>query len=525
MKLRSLTVFMFFLTACLSAAGQVQNGDFRFKVDTDPVFFVSNPAALSAFRGHISVAEAAFSKENGGLIALHQSPDSYTAGASTESYVSISDRLSFHGKLRWSYFSGQQMGGPVFIDPDFNPVSFLESSTANLGRKNHETYALTGAMAYRFSDKWSAGLSLDYESADQTKVKDPRFSSILMDMKVKAGLSFRPSERLMLGLALLYRSNIEQLRGGIYGTTEKQYFIYADKGGYYGTMAELTGEYNYVPLNNFRPMNNSFAGFGLQIAGKSFSSELELMYRSGFWGTKSSSKPIFFEFSGIVASYKGRFLKRHGDGMHRLALDLDYEMLGNNENIFSYVTPPGQDTRVEYSGSNHILDRHRASAELSYVWYSDLDGYLPRFRAGATVSGKMVSRSTVLYPFTRKSDTESLLAELFADKSIFAGRSVFTVSLSGAFRTGFGTPKEDAVLVPGASSGYISFDDYLYRQFEYDTASALSAGAGFRYSYVVSARLVPYIKVSDNFSAMLHSPEYLSGGTRNVALITLGCSF
>ena len=79
--------------------------------------------------------------------------------------------------------------------------------------------------------------------------------------------------------------------------------------------------------------------------------------------------------------------------------------------------------------------------------------------------------------------------------------------------------------MPGASSGYISFDDYLYRQFEYDTASALSAGAGFRYSYVVSARLVPYIKVSDNFSAMLHSPEYLSGGTRNVALITLGCSF
>ena len=83
MKLRSLTVFMFFLTACLSAAGQVQYGDFRFKVDTDPVFFVSNPAALSAFRGHISVAEAAFSKENGGLTSLHQSPDSYTAGAST----------------------------------------------------------------------------------------------------------------------------------------------------------------------------------------------------------------------------------------------------------------------------------------------------------------------------------------------------------------------------------------------------------------------------------------------------------
>jgi hypothetical protein len=42
---------------------------------------------------------------------------------------------------------------------------------------------------------------------------------------------------------------------------------------------------------------------------------------------------------------------------------------------------------------------------------------------------------------------------------------------------------------------------------------------------VVSARFVPYVKVSDNFSAMLHSPEYLSGGTRNVALITLGCSF
>ena len=527
MRLRTLLAATCFLAAAAAAYGQEAEPcrDFRFRVDTDPVLFAGNPAAIASFKGHISMAGIEFRKENGALMPLEGSPDSYRAAAVTESFISISDRISFHGKLEWSYFAGQKMGAQILIDPSFNPVNFLESTDANPGRKNKETYSLLGAMSYRFSDKWAAGMSIDYVSADQTKVKDPRFSNIWMDMYLKAGVSFCPSEKLMLGLSLLYRSTLEQVRGGIYGTTDKQYFILADKGGFYGTMSELSGDYNYIPVTTQRPMKNDFYGLGLQAVSGPVSNELELFYRQGYWGKRSSGTATYFEFSGIKAGYKGRLLAKSGNDLHKFSLDLGYELLGNDENIFKYVTPSGQNTRVEYSGQNHIFDRHAASAGLEYVWYKGTGGYLPAFTAGAAVKGVAVIGNTVLYPNYRNFDTEKLSADVFALKSIFSGRSIFTFGLNALFRAGFGTPNDDGSLVPASTSGHISFDNYLLRQFEYDTATAAGAGAEFRYTYIFSPRFAPYVRVSDDFSALLQAPQYLDGRFRNVALITLGCSF
>ena len=75
----------------------------------------------------------------------------------------------------------------------------------------------------------------------------------------------------------------------------------------------------------------------------------------------SSSTPTFVEFSRISAAYHGKFLSRKAEDIHRFSVDVNYELLGNNENIFKYVTPVGQNTRVEYTGSNHILDSHQDS--------------------------------------------------------------------------------------------------------------------------------------------------------------------
>ena len=72
--------------------------DYSFRTETDPVFFSSNPAALSGFRGHISMAEAVLCKGNGAFIRLQDSPDSYKAGVLTDSYISISDTQHYHRK-------------------------------------------------------------------------------------------------------------------------------------------------------------------------------------------------------------------------------------------------------------------------------------------------------------------------------------------------------------------------------------------------------------------------------------------
>ena len=107
-------------------------------------------------------------------------------------------------------------------NPTLHKIMLFNPMTAII-----ETFKYGAFGAGQFS--WSSlGFSAEYESADQTKVKDPRFYNVWMDLAVRAGAAFRPSPDLMLGASLIYRSTIEQVRGGIYGTTDKQYFIFTD---------------------------------------------------------------------------------------------------------------------------------------------------------------------------------------------------------------------------------------------------------------------------------------------------------
>ena len=527
MRLRRLLYSVCSLAICFAAYGQETEScsDYRYRVDTDPYLFLTNPAALSLFGGHISMAELSFRKDNGGLISLSESSDSYEASALTESYVGISDRISFYGKLCWSYFGGQDMGGQILIDPDFNPVNFLESSETTTGFRQKENYNLSGAMSYRPDERWALGAGIEYTSADQTKVKDPRFSSIWMDMKLRAGVSFRPSEKALLGLALVYRSTLEQLRGGIYGTTDKQYFVFTDKGGFLGTMAELAGDYNYIYVSSQRPMKNDFYGVSFQAVSGGFSNELDVLYRNGYYGKKSSSTATFFEFSGIKAGYRGQLLARSGTNLHRATLSLGYELLGNNENQFKYVTPVGQDTRVEYYGRNHIMDSHRFDVSLGYVWYKDAGGYLPSFVAGAAASGKGLLRKTELYPYYRNSSRLGISAEAYARKNVIRGKSIFSAGAKGGFCAGFGERGKDGSYTSTSGTSLQSFDGYLNRQYEFDTAPRLSAELELAYTRRFTAKLAAFVKLSDGITVLTKAPQYLSGRVRNVALISLGCNF
>ena len=520
MKLRNILISICFLTAALPAAGQ----EFRFQTDTDPYLFLYNPAALSVFNGHISMAEASFRKDDGGLISLTESPDSYKAGALTESYISVSDKLSFHGKLSWSYFDGKRMGGQVLMDPEFNPVNFLESDPTTVGGRNREDYSLLGAMSYKLGERWSLGAGIEYSAADQTKIKDPRFSSVWMDMGLKAGVSFRPSDSTLLGLALVYRSTLEQLKGGIFGTTDQQYFILTDKGYFFGTMDELAGDYNKISVNNIRPMKNDFYGLSLSAVSGGFSNELEVLYRSGYYGKKSSGTATFYEYSGVNADYRGQLLAHSGQDIHRATLDLGYRLLANDENLFEYVTRAGENTEVQYFGSNRVTFSHRFVAGIGYEWMKDVGGFLPSFVAGASLKGSGRLNSTVLYPFSHEDDVYKLAANAFARKNLEKGKSVFSIELGAGYSTGLASADYKSYSTPIATS-IQNFDVYMNRQLEYDTASAASVNIGFGYTIRITDKFAPCVKVTDSLSALLADPQYLSGRTRNVALLTVGCTF
>lgn len=527
MRLRTLIVCFCFLAAPVAVCGQEAGAyhDFYFVKETSPYLQLSNPAAVSTFTGHVSMAELAFRKDNGGLISLEESPDSYKGGAETESYISISDKISFHGKISWSYFSGRDMGGQILMDPSYNPVNFLESDETTIGRKNREEYVLVGDMAYKLSDSWALGCGVEYVSADQTKVKDPRFNSVWMDLGVRAGFTFRPSENSLFGMALVYRNTLEQLRGGIYGTTDKQYFVLTDKGGFYGTLDELAGDYNKIPTTETRPMSNSFYGAAFQLVSGSLSNELEVLWRDGYYGKQASASATFFKYSGVRAVYRGKLFARTGADLHRASWGLNYELLGNDENLFRFVTPTGENTYVDYTGKNHIMDRHQFAASLGYTWDKGVEEYMPSFTAGVSASGRGYMLSTVLYPFYRNASCVTVSADAFVRKNVKAWKGYFSLQADASFRTGFGNPRDDGAYASTSSTSIKSFDGYLNRQFEYDTAPAAGAALALIYTHRFTDKLAPYVKLSDTFTSLLAAPEYLSGRFRNIATITIGCNF
>ena len=528
MSLSRLITAAFALALALPAMGQDGDGvrDYRLAKEALPWAPLSNPALMDAFQGRMARVDLQFQTGFGGLASLTESPACYTAGAATESYFSVGERLTFFGLLDWQYFTGKDMGGPVLMDPYYNPVNFYESTAETTGTRNRERYGLQGGLSYRLGRKWAAGVKASYTAADQTKVKDPRFSSIWMDLGVDAGVSWKPTESLSLGASLQYRNTLETLKGGIYGTTDKQYFIQTDKGAFLGTVAELAGDYNYIPVSEYRPMANQYLGGALQMVLKDrFSAEAWFRTRDGYYGRKSSSTATFFEFGGWQAGLRSVLLLPSGSNLHRLSAEFSLESLENLENQFRYITPTGQSTVVEYTGQNKVLDRLDMAASLDYAWHMGAGGYRPGFILGLKLEGRNRKQSATLFPLARDQRITTWGADLYGQKNFPAGQSLWTLELHGLAAGGFGNYREDRNDPSAVSTSIKSFDTWLDRQAEYETAFRAGGGIAWEYSLLHWKTVVPYIRISNSFLFLTSAPQYLAGRWRNVTLFSAGCHF
>lgn len=522
---------MFLLGLGLAASGQEGRSmrDFEFIRSSSPWLTSRNAAGLNTMPTERTViAEGTFNKDNGGLIGNSGSDNSFKAGVHTESYLKISDRLAFYGKLSYSYNSGRNMGGPVFMDPDYNPLNFYESVDTTRGVKNKELYHLVGSLAYTFKDsRWSLGASIDYESGDQAKLKDLRVLNVWMDLNASIGTRFAASEGFSAGLSIEYRRTLESIVGNIYGVSGKQYYNFVDYGGFYGTR-ELFDSNHGIVATETRPMFNSFIGASLQIeAGRKTKvfNQLTFLMRNGYYGSRSSGKITYTEHAGNIIEYNGVLLAGNTRNRHRIGLDVRFENLLNNENVYRLNTEVGENTVVEYISQNEVLDRTDISAALSYTGYLGVENFRPRWEYGVTATFDSRQSLTTVYPFYRSSGHNVICADIYGKRNFLSGKNLFTAELGAGFQTGSGVPKDDGAYASSSSEAPRSFDLYLYRDFEYRTASRISARASFRYTRLFSDRIGGYIQLSDRYISLLEAPQYLNNGHRNSLDLTIGCTF
>ena len=179
-------------------------------VKSDNPWLVSpNTASLYTLSvKNISTVNVGMTKSDGSYMDVHESGNAAEAGAYTESYVKVSDRMAFSGKLSYSYFTGSKMCGPVLMDPSYNFINFEESTTDNPGRKSKEVFDLSGGINYRLGDIWSIGGKLSYNTANYSKLKDPRFASKWADFGASLGIASKLSDKVTLGIDGEFRKTV-----------------------------------------------------------------------------------------------------------------------------------------------------------------------------------------------------------------------------------------------------------------------------------------------------------------------------
>lgn len=534
MRLLSKTSASIAIALSLAAAVSAQEGrssrDHDYIRASAPWLSSRNAAGLSAMTlDRATIADVNFNKENGGIADNAGSEDCYQAGVATESYLKISDRIAFYGKLSYSYFKGKDMGGSILMNPSYNPVNFYEGDLNTKGVKNKELYHLIGGISYSFKDSgWSLGAKIDYESGDQAKLKDPRFLNVWMDLGTSAGFRFKTDGTLSFGVNLEYRRTLEYLNGKIYGLSGKQYYSLIDYGGFYGNRELFEGTDAMVSAGNTCPMFNNFYGASAQVEFgdkiKVFN-ELTFLMREGYYGNKGSSNILFTEHGGQVFQYKGELRAANGDMRQHVGVDIRYETLANYKNVYRLNTQVGQHTIVEYLSQNEVLDRADLKASVYYTAYLGVENYRAKWELGAKADFDSRQALATIYPYYRSSGSSNVSAMIFGKRNILAGKNLLTVKAEGVFMTGFGTAKEDGSLASSTSDAPTSFDAYLYKDFEYRTAMRAGAGLSFRYTRLFSDKVGGYIELNDRFISLLSQPEYLSNSHRNTFNLTIGCTF
>ena len=517
------------MALCLAAtaAGQTPLRDFQHTLDSNPLLGFNNAACLSILDNEgFSEAATSFTKENGAVIPIEGSPDSWGAAAHASSFRRLSDRIVFCGGLSYSLFRGQKMGGAILLDPSDNAINFLEETTGTVGTKKRETYSLYGGMSYSFSEKLSAGLRFDYIAADQAKYKDPRFLNVFTDLALSPGVMLKLSETSELGANLIYRHTLEQLSGGLYGTVDTDYDVLVDQGAFFGSKEDFDGDHGYVSTQNIRPLTNDRYGLAIQLASgrdTRFYGQLTALWRTGYYGSKTSTSVVFCEFKGPEAKLESKLDIISGNNLHRFELDGGLKILSNYTNSYEYKATAGMNTTIVYHGQNKTLTRSDITARLAYTLEKNRTGYLPDWVIKANAEALRSAKNTVLYPEYRNQSFLNVAATLSAARNIKCKADCFSIKLDLTIFDGWGNPKTDGSY--GGSSKAKSFDDWLNRQFEYDTAARAGAGLEAKWTMLRFKKIAPYIALSDRFVNLLVNPQYLEGSNRNIAEITVGCTF
>lgn len=538
---RILSFIGLFILSALPAWSQTEEWKDEYSRFTDLTPWVrsSNPAGTATLPvDKTSTVRTSLEKKNGGLMDLHESRDCFRPSLDAASYMRISDRITFYGRMNYSYFKGKDMGGQILMDPYYNPINFLESVDTTTGTKTLEEYTLEGAMAYSLNDRLTLAGKVSYQSADYAKRKDPRSYNQWMNLDASVGARYSLADgKTAFGVSLNYVKTIETVAEKLFGTIDRQYYCFVDYGGSFGKVEVIDGDNGYLSVSNERPMFNQFFGgsaqVGFKVGGVDAFLDLGAAYRKGYFGKKASGSVRFCDFDGMRYNLNARISFKTGNLLNRIDGSWNIMTSLNKENSYRVSTNPGQSSEIQYFGSQEVGDKTVGRIKARYSIERQADGHKGIFSpvpwalsVGYERFG--VNQTATSYPFYRKQRIARNTVNLTGVKNFPMGNNFLSITVGGDYSFAGDDLKNEDGQYSSATGNPRTNDTYLNRNFEYFHASSAGGAASVRFTLVKETGRRHYsvfMDLADSYHRLLSEREYLTGNYRNTIIFTIGCNF
>ncbi len=538
---RILSFIGLFIFSALPAWSQTEEWKDEYSRFTDlsPWVWSSNPAGIvSTSVSRLSTVRAGLEKKDGGLMDLHESRDCFRPSLDAASFMKVSDRITFYGRMNYSYFKGRDMGGQILMEPYYNPVNFLESVDTTTGTKTLEEYTLEGAMAYSLSDRLTLAGKVSFQSADYAKRKDPRSYNQWMDLDASVGARYSLADgETTFGINFSYVKTIETVTEKLFGTIDRQYYCLVDYGGSFGKVEVIDGDNGYLSVSNERPMFNQFLGGSAQaefnVGGVNAFLDLGAAYRKGYFGKKASGSVRFCDFDGMRYSLGTRISFRTGNYLNRIEGNWNILTSLNKENSYRVSTNPGQSSEIQYFGSQEVGDKTVGRLSARYSIERQTDAHTGMFKPApwaASVGFERfdLNQTATSYPFYRKQRLAQNTVSGVVVKNFLMRDNFLTLTLGANYSFAGDDLKNEDGQLSSASGNPRTNELYLNRNFEYFHASSIGGIASVRYTLVRKSgksRHSVFVDLSDSYRRLTSDPEYLTGNYRNTLIFTIGCNF
>ena len=504
--------------------------DFNYVKNYNPWLTSGNASGLYKLPvDNVSVAELYFTKNKGDYRNYYQSDNSSEYGLYTESYYKLNPKVVLYGKVNYANFEGKNMSGSVFINPYNNPFDIVEINEDNRGTKQLERYSLSGALGAEIYKGLKIGGKIDYKAENYAKLKDLRHKNMALDMSISLGTSYQLNSTIELGANYFYRRCIEGVQFSMYGNTDKQYTSMINYGAFYGG-TELFGETGYTTKDNNNPLFNEYNGASLQIDLRlssqiQFFNSFSFQSRDGYYGKRSSTSITYAGHSSNIWGYEGNISLTKPRSLHIIRLKVNNENLENNQNIYKIETSTGGNTQVVHYGKTKMLDQQLFTSGIEYIGNFGIKNLQPEWVVKLAADLYNRSQTVSVYPYYRKQSIQTTDIRLFANKNIFSGKNTYGIFMNTSYGFGQGTRNDDGVYANPSSEQYkpYSNDYYLYREYEYLTASKMRIEAGFRYTKALEKiAIFGELALSQTKAFDI---KYLDGNQNRVVYIKIGSNF